>query len=335
MLDSWKSGQQRDMAHEMMRLTQRITAEILFGLDDPSEVYAVGDMIDHWMKMNTSYLTRLLRVDWPGTPYRRMLVLAGRLEREVLAMIDRRRANPSGGNDILSILLGAHGDEGAGISDTELIGHTTLLFGAAHETTANALTWTLFLLGQHPSIMADLLDELDGTLQGDAPAVAQLGQLPLLERVIKESMRVLPPIVYGTRVGMKPFALGAYDLPKGSMVGFSQYITHHMPELYPQPEKFLPQRWLTINPSPFEYLPFSAGPRMCIGAAFAMMTLKISLPMILRRYRLTVAPGATLDRKVTITLAPKYGMPMWIGPQDRQFAKSEVRGNIHEMVDLG
>jgi cytochrome P450 len=157
----------------------------------------------------------------------------------------------------------------------------------------------------------------------------------LLECVIKESMRVLPSVVYNTRNSTEPFELGPYHLPSGTTVGFSNYITHHMPELYPQPEKFLPQRWLSTTPSPYEYLPFGAGPRICIGATFAMMMLKISLAMIVQRYRLTVAPGSRIDRKVTVTLSPKYGVPMRIGPPDRQFAKSEVRGNIHEMVDLG
>jgi len=110
-----------------------------------------------------------------------------------------------------------------------------------------------------------------------------------------------------------------------------------MPELYHQPEKFLPERWSTMNPSPYEYLPFSAGKRMCIGATFAMMEIRIVLAMILQRYRLQLAPGTKIDHLVTVTLAPKDGMPMIIHHQDRQFRgeNEPVRGTIHEMVDLG
>jgi cytochrome P450 len=335
MLHSWRPRQHLDVACEMRNLTIRLTSEILFGIDDCSKPAAIAEMAERWLKMGTSPAVRLLPVDWPGTPYYRMLRFAEGLERKILAMIAQRRAKSSEGIDILSILLRVHEGDGAWITGAELVGHTNLLFLAGYETTFNALTWTLFLLSQHPSIMADLLDELEGTLKGEAPTVEQLSRLCLLDRVIKESMRLLPPIVYNTRDSIEPFELGRYSLPKGTTVGFSQYITHHMPDLYPQPEKFLPQRWLTINPSPYEYMPFGAGPRMCLGGPFAIMALKVSLPMILQRYRLTVAPGAIIDRKGLITLSPKYGMPMLIRPQDRQFAKSTVYGNIHEMVDLG
>jgi cytochrome P450 len=110
-----------------------------------------------------------------------------------------------------------------------------------------------------------------------------------------------------------------------------------MPELYPEPERFLPDRWATISPSVYEYIPFGAGPHMCLGATFAMIEIKIVLALILQRYRLAVRPGARIDRHVKITMSPKYGMPMIVAPQDRQFAKSKagVRGNIHEMVELG
>jgi cytochrome P450 len=264
-----------------------------------------------------------------------MLRFAERLEQEVLAMITPRRGRPPEGGELLSILLRARERDGGSMTEGEVVGQTNLFLLAGYETMFSALSWTLFLLAQHPGVMADLLDELDGALRGDAPTIEQLGRLTLLEGVTKESLRLLPPVAYNTRTSVAAFELGPYQLPKGTTVGFSHYITHHMPELYPQPEKFLPRRWLTSTPSPYEYLPFGAGPRMCMGATFAMMALKICLPIILQRYRFRVAPGARIDRKGLITLSPKYGMPMWIGPQDRQFAKSEVRGNIHEMVDLG
>jgi cytochrome P450 len=107
-----------------------------------------------------------------------------------------------------------------------------------------------------------------------------------------------------------------------------------MPELYPEPAKFLPGRWTGIDPSPYEYLPFGAGPHMCLGYTFAMMELKIVLALILQRYRLKLAPGARIDRDVKLTLAPKHGMPMVVARQDRQFSRGEARGNIRELVEL-
>lgn len=335
MLDGWKVGQQRDVAREMKLLMMTVSGKILFGFDDEAEGHVIGDMANEWMGLSTSFPVRLLPRDWPGTPYHRMLALAERLEEKILNVIRQRRAHlREGHEDILSALIRAHDGDGGCLNDSELIGQVNFMYAAGHETTSNAMTWTLFLLAQHPDVMADLLDELTGRLHGDAPTVEQMRDLPLLDRVIKESMRLLAPPVYNTRTSVGAFELGPYSLPKGSTVGFSHYITHHMPELYPQPEKFLPDRWLTINPSPFEYLPFGAGPRMCPGAAFATMAMKVSLPMILQRYRLAVVAGARIDRAFKVTLTPKHGMPMIVSRQDRQFTKATVRGNIHEMVDL-
>jgi cytochrome P450 len=216
----------------------------------------------------------------------------------------------------------------------ELIGQAVHFFAAANHTTKDSLTWTLFLLAQHPEVMADLHDELHGTLRGGAPTVEQLARLPLLERVIRESLRLLPPVSYYSRGNVEPARLGPYSLRKGTTVVLSHYVTHHMPDLYPQPERFLPDRWRSINPSPYAYLPFGAGPRMCVGATFAMQTLKIALAVILQRFRLEVVPDARIDRQVTTTLWPRHGLPMRLHRQDRGFTSTPVCGNIHEMVDL-
>ncbi len=219
------------------------------------------------------------------------------------------------------------------MSDMELIGQANTLFIAGHETSSNALTWTLFLLTQHPGDFADVVDELDGVLGGATPGVAQIGKLHKLEQVIKESMRLLPPAALTSRISTAPFELGPYSLPKDTIVTFGQYITHHMPELYTEPDKFIPRRWETIDPSPYEYLPFGAGPRMCIGATFAMTEIKLVLAMLLQRYRPAVQVGTQIDWHMRVTLAPR-SMPMAVEAQDRQFTKQPVGGNIHELVDL-
>jgi cytochrome P450 len=259
------------------------------------------------------------------------------LDEEMRKIITRKRTADTDEGDVLSMLLQARDAEsGVGLSEDELLGHVSVIFAAGHETSANALTWTLFLLSQHPEVAADLLDELESVLQGEAPSIEQLQQLPLLERVIKESMRVLPPVPWNGRVTSKPTELGGYALPQGTEVFVSIYQTHHMPELYPNPEAFNPQRWETIEPTPYEYNPFSAGQRLCIGAAFAMMEIKIVLAMLLQRYRLQLLPQLRIDRFGLIIMAPKYGMPMVVHQQDRQFALGVggVRGNVREMVNL-
>ena len=337
MLNRWTVHPSRDIWYEMKQLTKLISSKLLFGFDDPSQAYAVADVLENWQNTNISPGARLLPYEFPGTPYFRMLRLAEKLEAKIKAMIEERRAHPSElRGDILSILIHARHEDGSSLSDEELIGQTNFLFDASYETTSNSLSWTFFLLSQHPKIMSDLYDELEKTLGGNPPSMDQMNQLPVLDRVIKESMRLLAPPVYSYRVTSEATEIGPYAIRKGSTVAFSHYITHHLSELFPEPEKFLPERWRTLNPSPYAYLPFGAGAHMCLGMSFAMMTMRIVLAMTLQRYRLTVVPKARIDRKVLVTLAPKYGIPVRIQKQDREFAKSKtkVRGNIHEMVDL-
>ena len=164
----------------------------------------------------------------------------------------------------------------------------------------------------------------------------QLQHLPLLDRVVKESMRVLPPAPWNARVLSQPMEFGGYALPSGTEVFVSIYHTHHMPELYPQPEVFDPGRWEHITPSIFEYQPFSAGPRMCIGASFAIMEIKIILAMLVQRYRLQCLLRSTVDRSGLIVITPRGGLPMIVHKQDRQFTRGVggIRGNVREMVTL-
>lgn len=332
-LARWRAGETLDMAEEFRRVTLRISARVLFGIDDWTRPGKVAEMIDAWMKRSTSAPVRLLRRDWPGTPYRRMLRFAEALEKEILGLVDHRRGAQNGAGDLLSILLEAH-DRDGGVSDSELVGQTNLLLLASYETTTTALTWTLFLLAQHPEIAHNVADELAAVLKGVAPSVDQLGRLVLLDAVLKESLRILPPVVYNTRTAVDDFELGSHRFGARTTVGFSHYITHHMAEIFPEPEKFQPARWSSREPSPYEYLPFGAGSRTCLGAAFALMSAKVVLAMLLQRFRFSVVPNAKIDRKGLITLAPKYGMPMRLSAPDRAFVKTPVRGTIHEMVDL-
>jgi cytochrome P450 len=256
------------------------------------------------------------------------------LEAALYAAIARKRQNSLDTGDALSILLDAQDEDGSTLTDTELLGHLTTLFTAGHETTASALTWTLFLLSQHPKVMADLMDELNGKLHGDAPTLEQLRDLPVLDHVINESLRMFPPGTWMLRTTTAPSELGPFEVPKGAHVVYSPAVTHRRPDIYPEPDRFLPERWETTNPSPYEFLPFGNGPRRCIGATYAMMELRVVLPMILQRFRPTVPPGARVDRAGNILSFPKGGLPVVLNPQDGHYTTANVRGNIHDLVDF-
>jgi cytochrome P450 len=332
-LTQWRAGECRDIYEEMRMLTLRTASAVLFSRD-PAEAFPIGRLIEEWIIMNFSTGVWSFPLNVPGTPYNRMLHQAERIEEAIGTMIARRRANSGQRMDVLSLLMEARDYQGCGMTDTELIGQTAILFLASFETTTSALTWTLFLLAQHPIIANDLVDELEAVLGGNPPSNDELARLPFLESVIKESMRILPPVPYTVRVTQREVALGSFTLTRGTNIVASHYLTHHLPELYPEPERFLPERWRTIDPNQYEYLPFSAGPRVCIGAHFSMQALKVSLAMIMQKFRLTVVPGTRIDRKTRITMDPPNGLPMMVFANDRKFVASEVTGQIREMVSL-
>ncbi|KFA93180.1 cytochrome P450 [Archangium violaceum] len=334
MLDGWRPGETRDVSANMRRVTLLVVTKVLFGLEDEQECLAHGELLSEWFRLFGSASVQLLQHDWPLLPYRRVMRISERGEAAIRDLIARKRREGGGGNDVLSLLLEARDEDGGSLSDEELVGHITILFIAGHETTANALTWTLFLLDQHPEVHAALVDELQGTLRGEAPALEQLERLPLLDRVIKESMRLLPPVPLSQRVAAAPFEMGGYSFDAGTELIYSPYVTHRMPELYPEPARFLPERWKTLDPPVYAYIPFANGPRRCIGATLAMMELKLALAMMLQRYRLALVPGSRIDREVLITLSPKHGMPMTVHAQDRRFTRAPWRGNVREMLAL-
>ncbi len=330
-------GQVQDISATTRLVTLRIATRSLFGEDIGTKGSSTGEIIQEAIRLQVSLSMKLLRFDLPGLAWHRYLNLAAQYEQGMRALIAAKKQRGGDEPDVLAMLMQVQDEETqTGLSEDELLGHVGVIFVAGHETSANALTWTLFLLSQHPQIAADVLDELEAVLQGEAPTLEKLQQLPLLERVIKESMRVLSPVPWNGRVTAKPTELGDYHLPEGTEVFVGITQTHHMSELYPDPESFDPSRWETISPTAYEYNPFSAGPRICIGAGFAMMEIKIVLAMLLQRYRLEFVPETPIDRAGFFVMRPKHGMAMKVHQQDRKFQAGvgSVQGNIRELVHL-
>lgn len=331
LLTSWQEKRETQVnVHSVMQqLTLRIAIKTLFGLYEEAELQRVGKLLRQLISQQI--WTIIAPIDLPGTPYHRIMRLAEQLTAFTQAQISQKRSQPAA-TDVLATLVRAYDEDGTKLNEDELIGHAFTLFVAGHETTANALTWTLFLLSQHPYIYADLLDELEGVLHGDAPTIEQLHQLPLLDGVVKESLRLLPPAAIGTRSTSAPCELGGFALPKGANVIYSEFLTQRIPELYEEPDRFMPQRWATLDRSAYEYLPFSAGRHRCIGAEFATQEMKVVLPMLLQHYRFSVVPNAKID--TNLTMRPAYGMPMHVVSQDRQFQRVPVRGGIQQLIDF-
>lgn len=277
------------------------------------------------------------RVDLPLSAYRRWLDLTHAIDRETVAIVREKRARAEIGGDMLSMLLAARDEDGSALDEDELVGHTGVIFAAGHETSTNALAWTLLLLAEHPDVAADVCDELALVLRGEPPTVADLARLPLLDAVVKESLRVLPPVPLHPRVVAEDHELAGFSLPRRTELMLSIFHMHHDPDVFREPRRFMPSRWSTIKPTTFEYNPFSAGPRMCIGASFATMEIKIVLATLLQRFRVELVPGAKIDRRVAITMAPKHGLPMRVRAADQAWKRGAGRlrgGDVRELVDF-
>ena len=335
-LAGMRVGDTCDLVEAMTPLTLAIANKTLFGLDTTPDTLSIGERIQTVLGLSTSPTT-FVPLNLPFTPRRRLVDTATQLEQELRRVISMHRAMAVDRDDILSELLATRDEadaEADALTEDELVGQLFLLFLAGHDTTKNAIAWTLFLLVQHPKVLADVLDELHRTLRGAPPRHDRPNALPLLSRVIKESLRLFPPAPFTGRMTVQPTELHGVVLPAGTEIIVSPYCLHRDPALYADPLEFRPERWETLSRTPFEYAPFGAGPRTCIGAGFATLELTTVLAMLLQRFGLELAPDARVDRKTTVVMTPRYGMPMILRPPGTVAPVTRVRGNVHEMVSL-
>jgi cytochrome P450 len=230
-------------------------------------------------------------------------------------MIREHREQPSGRCDLLSMLLDAQEDDGSGMSDLQIRDEVMTLFLAGHETTANALTWTWYLLSEHMDVEEAFHGELETALAGGLPTFEDLQRLPYTRAVLAESMRLYPPAwIIGRRV-VSEYAVRGYILPEDSVVVLSQSVTHRDPRWFPDPDRFDPTRWIE-EPTPprhkFSYFPFGGGPRICVGEQFAWMEGVLLLAVLGQKWRMRLDPNQRITWQPRITLRPRYGMRMLV-----------------------
>jgi cytochrome P450 len=333
-VSSWKIGQVVDLRSEMEQLAMWLATKPILGLDPEKEGEAVGRQLEETLKLLFSPLALLLPYNIPGLPFHRLLKSGERLEKLIKTVIARRRAVGGYGDDILSALIQLNEQSPERLSEADIVSQT-VMFRGGYSPNGMALYWTIFLLSQHLEVLKNVQEELGRVLAGKNPAPEHLDQLPYLDCVIKETLRLFPAGVWTARYGTQPFKLGAHQLPMGTWVLLSAYVTHRIPEVFPDPYRFMPERWQTIHPSSYEFLTFSGGPRYCIGTSLAMMQLKIALSMILQRYNLSPERGARIDCVGLNAIRPKNGLPMLISQVGNVQTKTHVFGNIREIVDLG
>ncbi len=327
MLADWrcKSGP-FDIASEMMRLTYTIVGRTLFSADVSGEADAVEQAMAVLLAHTYGRLQRIvdlpLAVPTPGN--RRFNAALATVDRVVFRILaERRRTDPEQQpEDLLSILLRERDEEtGRGMSDEELRNETITLLLAGHETTANALTWTLYLLARHPEAMDRMSDEVEAVLGDRIPVAADLAALAYTERVVREAMRLFPPIWILERRAVVEDEIGGYRIPAGSTVEVSPWVTHRHPDFWEEPERFDPDHF-TLERSagrpPLAYIPFGAGPRYCVGGHFAMTEALVILARVARlarTHRLRLVPGHPVEPLPGITLRARQGVQVTLEPR--------------------
>jgi cytochrome P450 len=309
------SGRPLDIPHEMGELTLTIVCRSLFGADLPQahleRVGAALTAANHTLA-TALFVPGLLSLP---TPQRRRLRAARReLHAVVDGLIRERRASSQQRDDVLSLLLEARDAEnGEGMSDEQARDEVLTLLLAGHETTANALAWTFYLLAQHPEMVAALREEYGRTLNGRAPELADLPQLPRTRMAVEEAMRLYPPAWAIGRNALGDDAIGGYRIPKGAYVILTPYVTHRHPSFWERPDDYDPERFADDRAEGrhrYAYFPFGGGPRLCIGNQFAMMEAQLILASILSRVELRLAPDAHVVPEPLITLRPGGALRM-------------------------
>jgi cytochrome P450 len=322
-----------DVSELCRDLALEVALKCFYGLQGEAAKKGVGRLIAEFIDAWTNPMAMLLPINVSGFPYRKKLHRAELLAAALRSLIASKRTSGGNQRDALGLLLAARDGGGEQLTDDELMAEAFELVVAGHETTALTLTWTLLLLDQHPEVLANLRDELAG-LGDRADAV---GGLPLLDSVVKESMRLLPPApLLFPRTSTAETTLGDHRLPAGATVVVSPVATHHDPTLYSEPRRFLPERWRGRSVSPYAYLPFGAGPRTCIGMVFAAQAIRLLLAAILRRRQFRCEPGTVVSRITRGNIMrPRFGLPMRMASPSAALAPARrPSGDIHELVDF-
>jgi cytochrome P450 len=309
-------GQAFDLYDWMRNLAMRIAMRALLGLD-PDGAGSGAAAAEHFERAlgfyGIDYPLRLLR--GPRSPWQKMNASREVLDRIVFGEISARRAAPSAErHDILSLLIGARGEEGEAFTDREIRDQVMTLMFAGHDTSTSTLTFMMHELARHPDVLAKLCEEQDQVLGGATPTVDQLErEMPYLEMVLDEVLRLYPPAWIGPRRAVREFEFGGYKVPQGAYVNYSSWASHRIPEVFPDPEAFIPERFTRERKAALPrgaYIPFGGGQRVCIGKRFGQTEVKLVATMLLARLRLDALPGRTMRIRQMPTLSPVGGLRM-------------------------
>ena len=324
-LAGWRSGDVLDVYHWARRLTLRVAMRALFGLDPDEQGKGAQAAIEFERALSfygTDFAVRIMR--GPRTPWRRMQSARKALDAIIYAEIERRRRGVGGPlserTDVLSMLIEAtDAEDGSRLRNREVRDQVMTLLFAGHDTSTSTISFLLYELARHPAALAKLLEEQERVLGDRMPTAAELmgGEaLPQLEMVLDETLRLYPAAWVGPRRAVETFAFGGHEVPAGAYVNYSSWASHRLPDVWPAPEAFVPERFAPAAKARLPkgaYVPFGGGSRTCIGMRFGQLEIKTIVALLLQRFRLELVPGRTMTVRQMPTLSPREPLMMTVG----------------------
>ncbi len=320
-IERLRSGQIVDVYEWMRNLAMRIAMRALLGLD-PDEAGKGAAAAEHFERAlgfyGIDFHLRLLR--GPGSPWSKMVRSRAVLDEIVYGEIAARRGRPDERRmDILSLLVGVRDEAGEGFSDKEIRDQAMTLMFAGHDTSTSTLTFMMHELARHPDVVEKLCEEQDRVLGSDPPSIDALErEMPYLEMVLDEVLRLYPPAWIGPRRAVGDFEFGGHSVSRGAYVNYCSWASHRIPEVFPEPEAFIPERFSRERKAALPrgaYVPFGGGRRICIGKRFGQTEVKLVATMLLQRLRLDAMPGRTMTVRQMPTLSPRGGLRMRVLPR--------------------
>jgi cytochrome P450 len=331
MVERWHIGDTLDIAAALHVLTLRIVVKSRFDLDLQRQGSELSALFTRVVERHRFGLLTLLPdaiLDLPFLPTREAMDARHALDASVYDLMRQRRAAGIDRGDVLSMLLAVRDGDGATLGDREIRDQAMTLIAAGHETTSNALAWTFYLLSRYPATYDRLREELACVLEGRTPTAADLEKLPYLDWVINESMRCYPPAWSVDRTANEAFELGGYRFPAGTQVVVSQWVIHHLPDVWGDAMAFRPERWDPAHELQVPrgaYFPFGMGPRMCIGMPLAEMEARLLLATIVQRVTPRMVPGWPVEPAARVTMRIKQGVRVRVEGAAAEAAKAERR----------
>ncbi len=323
-LEDFTPGATVDLYAWTRRLAVRVAMRALFGVDPDGEqarsIDAAALFEDALSFYSSEYLLRVLR--GPFTPWASLQRAARKLDTLIYSEISRRRATGERGLDILSLLLDGEDEDGNTLTDLQVRDEVMTLLFAGHDTTTSTVSFMFYELARHPHIVERLLAEQDALLVDAKPTVAQLlsGELPELEMVFEETLRKYPPAWVGPRRAVEAFEFEGHTVPARAFVNYCSWASHHLPDVFPEPEEFRPERFAREAAAALPkgaYVPFGGGSRTCIGMRFGQLEVRAIATLILSRCTLSLPADFTLSIRQMPTISPKSGLPVIVAPRAR------------------